>query len=194
MIIIPDTIEALIFDLDGTLADTMPLHLASWVKVGETFNVDITEELIEKNSGTPTIQLVEKFNSEFSWDLNPAKVRVEKQKIFDELKKKQGKIKPLTKIYEVAKRMKGKMPMSVGTGSSRHNAENSLSDLGMSDWWVTVITGTDGVKGKPSPDIFLACAEAMNTPPEKCLVFEDGTAGIKAAIAAGMSYINVNLL
>lgn len=192
MIIIPNHIEALIFDLDGTLADTMPLHLASWTKVGEEFGVNITEELILKNSGTPTIELVNKFNKDFSWNLDPAKVRMEKQKQFNFFKEKQGKIKPIKQIYEVAKSMKGKLPMSVGTGSSRHNAENSLRDMEMEDWWVTIVTGTDDVKGKPAPDIFLACAQAMDVAPEKCLVFEDGAAGIKSAIAANMPYINVH--
>ena len=90
--------------------------------------------------------------------------------------------------------MRGKMPMSLGTGSSRNNALKSLEDLGISDWFVTIVTGTDGVKGKPAPDIFLECAKAMNTAPEKCLVFEDGAAGIKSAISANMPYIDINLV
>lgn len=194
MIIIPEYIEALIFDLDGTLADTMPIHLESWVNVGKAFNVDITKELIIEHSGTPTIQLVEMFNKEFSWNLDPVEVRKSKQGFYDSIKKAQGKIKPILPIYEIAKSMRSKMPMSVGTGSSRNNAMKSLSDMGMTDWWVTIITGSDDVKGKPAPDIFIECAKAMDIAPEKCLVFEDGAAGIKSAIAANMEYIDVTNL
>ncbi|MDA9774638.1 HAD-IA family hydrolase, partial [Saprospiraceae bacterium] len=100
---------------------------------------------------------------------------------------------PVEKIFAIANSMRGKMPMSVGTGSSRVNALKSLEDIGASDWWVTIMTGSDDVKGKPSPDIFLACAEAMDVKPEDCLVFEDGKAGIEAAISAGMPYIDVTL-
>ena len=194
MIIIPDHIEDLIFDLDGTLADTMPLHLSSWVEVGKKFNVDITEDLILQHSGTPTLKIVEIFNKEFGWNLDKAEVRKAKHQYFSQFKKEQGKIKPIAEIYELAKNMKGKMPMSVGTGSSRPNAIASLEDMEMTDWWVTVITGSDDVAGKPSPDIFLACAEAMNVAPDKCLVFEDGAAGIKAAQAANMMFIDVTKL
>jgi len=191
MILIPDHIEALIFDLDGTLADTMPLHLSSWEQVGKKFNVDITSELITKHSGTPTVKIVEIFNKEFGWNLDKDEVRKAKHEIFAQLKKDQGKIKRIEKITEIARSMRGKLPMSVGTGSSRPNALQSLADMEMSDWWVTIITGSDDVDGKPAPDIFLECAKCMNIAPEKCLVFEDGAAGIKAAKAANMEYIDV---
>lgn len=194
MITIPTHIKALIFDLDGTLADTMPIHLKSWVQTGKELGVNITKELINAHLGTPTVALVQLFNNEFSWDLDPQEVRKVKQKYFNAIKEAQGKIQPIEKIYQVAKDMKGKMPMSVGTGSSRGNALKSLEDLGASDWWVTIITGSDDVPGKPSPEIFLECAKAMNVNPEECLVFEDGPSGIQAAISAKMEYINVNEL
>ncbi len=194
MIIIPQHIEALIFDLDGTLADTMPLHIDSWIRTGQHFNVPITASLIVENSGTPTFQLVETFNAQFGWQLDAQEVKKEKQKHFDAIKKAHGKVKAIPTIYEVAKNMRGVLPMSIGTGSSRGNAEKSLADMGMVDWWITVVTGSDQVKGKPAPDIFLECAKRMNVAPENCLVFEDGAAGIKAAKAANMSYIDVKLL
>lgn len=193
MIIIPKNIKALIFDLDGTLADTMPIHLKSWTRTGKDLGVEITEELIQINAGMPTLTLVEKFNREFGWNLNGQDVRKTKQHHFDAIKKEQGKIQPIKKIFELAQSMRTQMPMSIGTGSSRNNALKSLEDLGTSDWWVTVVTGSDDVKGKPSPDIFLKCSDAMKTDPKDCLVFEDGQAGIQSAISAGMPYIDVNI-
>ena len=194
MIIIPKHVKALIFDLDGTLADTMPIHLTSWVQTGKELGVNITKDLINSHLGTPTVALVEIINKKFSLDLDPQNVRKIKTKYFNAIKEKQGKIKPIEKIFQVAKDMKGKMPMSVGTGSSRGNAIKSLEDIGATDWWVTIITGSDPIPGKPSPEIFLECAKAMNVKPEECLVFEDGPSGIKAAISANMEYINVNEL
>lgn len=191
MIIIPENIKALIFDLDGTLVDTMSIHLESWVKVGKEYDVNITEDLINQHLGTPTTDLVNIFNKNFKWNLDATKVRKSKQKYFDEIKQLQGKIKPVEHIFAIAKAMKGKMPMSIGTGSSRSNAMSSLEDIGAADWWVTIITGSDKVLGKPNPDIFLACAKAMDTKPEDCLVFEDGPSGIQSAISAGMQYIDI---
>lgn len=193
MIVIPSHIKALIFDLDGTLADTMPIHLESWTKTGKALDVEITEELILEHAGMPTVKLVEKFNRDFGWNLDAQEVRRLKQENFNLIKKRQGKIKPIEKIFAIAKDMRGKLPMSVGTGSSRGNALKSLEDLGASDWWVTIITGSDAVHGKPSPEIFLNCAKAMEVAPEDCLVFEDGKAGIEAAKSAKMHIIDVNV-
>lgn len=191
MIVIPDNIRGLIFDLDGTLADTMPIHLESWVLTGKDFEVEITSELIHQYAGTPTIKLVEKFNNLFGWELDAKEVRKAKTKHFNAIKARQGKIMPIEKIFEIAKDMRSQLPMCIGTGSSRANAHASLEDLAATDWWVKVITSSDDIKGKPSPDIFLACASAMNIPPRNCLVFEDGKAGIAAAKAAGMPYIDI---
>lgn len=194
MIIIEDHIEALIFDLDGTLADTMPIHLEAWVAVGTELGVPITTELINQYLGTPTADLTSIFNKKYGWNLDIKDVRRVKQANYDAIKKAQGKVKPIKHIFAIAEEMQGKMPMSVGTGSSRNNAMASLKDLGTEDWWVTVVTSSDNVKGKPHPDIFLACSDAMNVKPENCLVFEDGPAGIKSAVSAGMPYIDITKL
>lgn len=191
MFVIPTHIKALIFDLDGTLADTMPIHLNSWVNTGIDLNVPITEELIIENAGLSTIVLVNKFNADFGWNLNPHDVRKIKTKHFDQIKKLQGKIKPIESIFNIAQDFRDVLPMSIGTGSSRVNALRTLEDLNATDWWVTMVTGTDDVKGKPAPDIFLECAKAMNIEPKHCLVFEDGKPGIQAAISAGMDYIDI---
>lgn len=191
MIVIPEGIEALIFDLDGTLADTMPLHLASWREVGKELNVEINDALIFPLSGTPTVKIVAHLNEKYGWNLDPAEVTRIKRAAFARLKKENGKITPLKPIYEIAKSMRGKMPMSIGTGSSRKNALNALEDMEMTDWWEIVLTASDDIKGKPAPDIYIACAKAMGIDPSKCLVFEDGAAGIQSAIAAKMQYIDV---
>ena len=192
MIVIPSEIKALIFDLDGTLADTMPLHFKSWVATGEALGVNITKELIIEYAGMPTVELIDLFNQRFGWTLDAPEVRSLKTKYYNSFKEEQGKIQPVEKIFAIARDMRGTLPMSVGTGSSRPNALKSLEDLVALDWWETIITGSDAVQGKPSPEIFLSCAEAMQVAPESCLVFEDGKAGIQAAKAANMHVIDIN--
>ena len=191
MLVIPDHIKGLIFDLDGTLVDTMPLHLKSWVAVGEFFNVPITEELINQHLGTSTIALVNRFNNDFGWGLDPKSVRKKKSEFYDRFKGEVGKIKPIEEIYTIALDQKGKMPMCIATGSSRGNAIRSLEDIGAADWWVKVVTGSDDIPGKPNPEIFQVCAEAMSLRPEECMVFEDGPSGIEAATNAGMLVVDV---
>lgn len=191
MIMIPDGIKGLIFDLDGTLVDTMPLHLKSWVEVGVYFDVGITEKLINQHLGTPTIALVELFNSEFGWDLDPKYVRNKKTEFYNKFKEKQGKIRPVEKAFTIAVDQKGNLPMCIATGSSRGNAMKSLADIEATDWWVKIVTGSDDIPGKPNPEIFLVCAKAMNLKPEECMVFEDGPSGIEAAEKAGMYVVDV---
>ena len=191
MIQIPVHIQGLIFDLDGTLADTMPIHIQAWQAAGRLYGVEITEAMVMKYAGSPTLEVVPKFNQEFGWDLDPTKVRFHKNEAYYQIKADLGKIRPITKVVNIAEEYRGKLPMAVGTGSTRENALVSLNDLGITDWFEGLVGANDINNPKPAPDTFLRCAEIIQKPPQKCLVFEDGAMGIEAALAAGMEVVDI---
>lgn len=185
-------IKGLIFDLDGTLADTMPLHIDAWKQTGAHYDVTITPKMIEDRAGTPTIEVIQQLNELFGWKINPMEFRLKKNEIYIGLKKKAGKITPIQHIVDIAQRYKETLPMSIGTGSIRRNASLALEDLGIADWFQIMITADDVTDPKPHPETFLNCADHMKINPKDCLVYEDGPPGIEAALAAGMTAVHVD--
>lgn len=183
--------EALIFDLDGTLADTMPLHVEAWMRTGNYFDTPITAEMINRLNGTPTLQVVDELNKLYGWSLIPELVRAYKDKQYGEIANKSGPIRPIKPIYDLAKSAHGHYPMAIGTGSTKKNAYRALREMGVENWFDAVITADDVVHPKPRPDTFLLCAELMDTDPSVCQVFEDGPMGLLAAERAGMIVTNV---
>ena len=184
-------IKALIFDLDGTLADTMPLHLESWQEVGQHFNIPITNQMINELAGTPTMEVMKILNERYKWTADPQAVFELKNESYDKLCKKAGKTKAISEVLEVARHYKGLLPIAIGTGSTRIDAESAIQDLGIRGWFNVLITADDVVNGKPDPETYLMCAKAINISPESCLVYEDGPMGIMSALNAKMTVINI---
>ncbi len=187
-------IEGLIFDLDGTLADTMPIHLEAWRLTGNIYNVEITDQMINDRAGTPTIQVIEQLSELFDWQIDPVEFRLRKNKVYTSLKTKNGKIKPIPSVLNIAKIYQQSLPMAIGTGSIKKNADMALEDLGIAEWFQIMVTADDVEKHKPYPETFLKCGEGIGISPEKCFVYEDGQMGIQAALAAGMSAVNIQTL
>ena len=188
------SIKGLIFDLDGTLADTMPIHMEAWKRTGDEFDVTITEKMIIDRAGTPTVQVIEQLNDLFGWGIDPFVFRKAKNRNYQSVKESWGPIRPIHHVMEIANTYRSKLPMSIGTGSIRRNAEMALRDLGVSVWFSPVITAEDVLNHKPHPDTFLKCSSLMGIKPGECLVYEDGLMGIKAAVNAGMSAINIQTM
>ncbi len=184
-------IKALIFDLDGTLADTMPLHLESWQEVGRQFGVPITDHMINELAGTPTIEVMKLLNERYGWSADPIEVYKAKNESYARLKKIAGQTKPISDVLKVAELYKELMPVAIGTGSTRVDAEEAIADLGIENWFEALITADEVTLGKPHPETYLKCAKALNIAPEDCLVYEDGPMGIVSALNAKMTAINI---
>ena len=184
-------IKALIFDLDGTLADTMPLHMEAWTATAEFWGVGITPKMVNDRLGIPTFQVIQELNNLYGWSIDPGAFRHKKNEIYQQLKQRDGKINPIKEVCHIAFKYHRVFPMSVGTGSIRSNAESALSDIELIDHFVTVVTAEDVAKHKPHPETFLRCAEAMNISPSECLVYEDSPLGTQAALAGGMHAVNI---
>lgn len=186
-LIYPNT-KALIFDLDGTLADTMPLHFKAWSKAAEINNFQLTEKLFLECAGLPTQKIVGIINQKHNLNLNPQKFSDLKETFF---RHEMEQIKAIDPIANIVYKYYGKLPMAVGTGGRKSIALQTLKLLELDTYLPIVVTGDDVNAHKPAPDTFLRCAQLMNIDPSQCQVFEDAERGIQAAKNAGMMVTDV---
>lgn len=175
--------RGLIFDLDGTLADSMPIHFRAWKQTAAEHGFEYTEELFYGLAGMPTHKIVPVVNERLNLDLDPEKFSRRKEELFLEYMKD---MKPIEPVAQIVYKYHGVLPMSVGTGGKSYIAELTLKMMGF-DRYFSIIVGADDVQNhKPFPDTFLKCAELMNVEPRFCQVFEDGEMGLLAGERAGM--------
>jgi beta-phosphoglucomutase family hydrolase len=189
MIKIPQQAKALIFDLDGTIANTMPNHFTSWRKAVLPYGIDFNADLFLQLTGMPRKATIEKLNEMFGTKMNPDKVGKVKETHFKTLVDSTEEISVVT---DVIRKYHTVMPMSIGTGSTKNGAKKTLEVIGFENYFDIVITSNDILKHKPHPETFLKCAELMGVNPQDCVVFEDGILGMNAAEEAGMMVIDVN--
>jgi beta-phosphoglucomutase family hydrolase len=180
--------KGLIFDLDGTLADTMPIHYIAWKNAAATYGIDFTTELFSQLAGIPLYATVEKLNQLFGKNIDPREMGDIKEAEFEKNMHLTPEIKPVT---DLVRKWHGKIPMAVGTGGSRRLSLKSLGIIGLEGYFDILVTSEDVANFKPHPDTFLRCAELMGVNPVDCEVFEDGIFGFQAARTAGMMVVDV---
>lgn len=185
---IAEGIKGLIFDLDGTIADTMPAHFTAWQKTSARYGIDFTPELFAQLAGIPLYATVKKLNEIFGKNISPEELGDLKESMFLETLDQTQPIKPVT---DIIKKYHGILPMAVGTGGQRSIARQTLEVIGMAQYFNILVSSDDILHPKPHPETFLKCAELMEVAPYQCLVFEDGLPGIRAAENAGMKVIDV---
>lgn len=187
----PGEFDAFIFDCDGTLIDSMPLHLEAWrAALGQHgFPAEqFTEEMHHAYAGMPSAAIVEKLNERFGTALPPLAVEASKLAWY---LAHHDEIKPVQAVVDIALAQAGLKPMAVASGSEAAIVRQGLEAIGIWGLFQTVITPVDVPRGKPAPDMFLLAALRLGVEPGRCLVFEDGLLGVQAAEAAGMAYVFV---
>ncbi len=189
MIEVPSHIKGLIFDLDGTVANTMQNHYVAWKTAVEPFGIKFTGDVFVQLTGMPKAATILKLNEMYGTDMDPIVVGKVKAEKYKELVYETKEIKV---VADVVRKHHGRLPMSIGTGSTQFGAKRTLGILNMTHYFNPIVTADDVENFKPAPDTFLKCAEAMGVAPENCLVFEDGILGIQAAKAVGMAVVDVN--
>jgi HAD superfamily hydrolase (TIGR01509 family) len=191
MLTLPDgDFDAFLFDCDGTLVDSMPLHHHAWrqslVRSGATF--DFTWEVFVSRAGMGLSETVEELNVQFGCTLSPEGVVALQREVFRELI---PQITPIIPVLEVARAARGHKRMAVCSGGETEIVHRALLAVGIFDWFDTIVCREDTARGKPAPDGFLECARRLGVEPARCLVFEDGIMGVQAAEAAGMQVVFV---
>ena len=184
----PPGTAGLIFDCDGTLADTMPTHYRAWLNALGEHADKFPEAMFYELGGVPTARIVEILNERHRFSLPVEETVAHKEHLFLDLSHEIAAIEP---VVALARSFAGKKPMAVASGGHRRIVLNTLRALGIADLFQAIVTSEDYKRGKPSPDPFLEAALRLGVPPEACLVFEDTATGITAANAAGMQSVLV---
>jgi HAD superfamily hydrolase (TIGR01509 family) len=185
-----DGFDAVIFDCDGTLVHSMPLHFEAWceaLSMHGAANI-FKEDVFYAMGGRPTKDIVVEINDEYGLKLDPEKVAFSKREAF---LRKLGQLELIDEVAAFAESLRGKLPMAIATGGTRLVIEKTLQAVGVSDLFEEVITADDVANGKPAPDIFLKAAQMLGVKPERCLVLEDAPAGVMAGRLAGMTVIAI---
>jgi beta-phosphoglucomutase family hydrolase len=178
----PDA-RALIFDLDGTLSNSLPVHVATWKKIGEKYGFKFDPKILYEMTGRPTIEFARRIVDQYNLPADPEEIVRQKQQSFWD---SAHLLEPIDKIHSILKNYQGKLPMAVGTGASRKSTEVQLKALNIRNYFDVIVTAEDVSDHKPKPQTFLECARLMNAEPKYCQVFEDGELGLEAAKQAGM--------
>ena len=182
------TPKGLIFDCDGTLADTMPLHWDAWSEITRRHGLDFPEERFYALAGVPSRHILRTLADEQGVTLDPVAVSHEKEEAYLE---KLAHVGPIHAVCEIAKANHGKIPMAVASGGTRKVILQVLDHLKIRDWFLAVVTSEDVDHQKPAPDIFLEAARQIGVPPEACRAYEDSDLGMQAIRAAGMEAVDV---
>lgn len=177
-----------IFDCDGTIADTMPIHYRAWKQTLKEEGADFPEDLFYSWGGRPGSAIVAELNERCGLAMDITEVIHRKEKHFLDLL---HEVEPIEPVIEIARRLEGSAPLAVASGGLRELVRATLETLGVAGIFQAIVCAEDYERGKPAPDPFLEAARRIDVPPSQCLVFEDSPTGIEAAVAAGMAYVFV---
>ncbi|PTN10076.1 HAD family phosphatase [Mangrovibacterium marinum] len=180
--------KGLIFDLDGTISDTMPIHFVAWRNAAARYGIDFTVELFDQLAGIPLYPTVEKLNELFGTKIDPQEMGDAKEA---EYEANMHLAQPIEPVVDIIKKYHGQLPMAVGTGGLKRLAKKSLELIGLDQYFDIIVAYEDVNNYKPHPETFLRCAEQMGVEPAACQVFEDGVLGMQAARTAGMMVTDV---
>jgi beta-phosphoglucomutase family hydrolase len=183
--------QGLIFDCDGTLADTMPLHWKAWQTILERYRLSLSEARFYSLGGVPSREILKALGEEQGIPLDHQAIAKEKEAAYLPYL---PEVKPIHLVVEIARQNFGKMPMAVASGGTRSVIEKVLDHLEIRQLFQAIVTSEDVLNQKPAPDIFLEAARRLGIPPTRCRAFEDTDLGLQAIRAAGIEAVDVREL
>ncbi len=184
----PGSFAAYLFDLDGTIADSMPLHYVSWSQAVHEYGGTFPEDVFYSLGGVPLPRTVEILNERFGYTMPPNEVADRKEQLYIEML---PQLKPVAAVVDIIRRDAGRLPFAVVSGSPRASILSSLRTLHLLQEFPVIVGAEDYTHGKPDPEPFLTAARLLGVDPRACLVFEDADAGIASAEAAGMAWVRI---
>jgi beta-phosphoglucomutase family hydrolase len=186
--------KGFIFDLDGTLADTMPAHFRAWTATAARFGLTFPEARFYQLGGVPTLRIARTLIEEAGLALDPAFVAGEKEQAFVDSLDQPDSVRPIEVVVEIARRRRQEGAIAIASGGSRELVHRTLNLIGLADWFQVVVTAEDTPRHKPEPDVFLEAARRLGVAPADCTVYEDTDLGLEAARRAGMASVDIRTL
>ena len=180
--------KAYLFDCDGTIVDSMPLHYVAWKKAVSEWNCEFPEELFYAWGGMPVSEIIATLNARQGLAMPVEEIMKHKEELYFE---SLHELKAVPEVLEHIEFSHGHVPFAVVSGSTRDSVTRSLSVLGILDRFETLVCAGDYTKSKPDAEPFLIAAQRLGVKPEECLVFEDTEMGIQSAKAAGMGWVKI---
>lgn len=184
----PGNFKAYLFDCDGTVADSMPLHFIAWSQALGEWGCKFSEERFYQLGGMPIVEIIALLGREQGIEMPIAQVAKRKEELYFE---HLPKLQCVPEVLEHIEERRGHIPFAIVSGSARDSVEASLRAIGLLDRFDVLVCAGDYTRSKPDPEPFLVAAEKLGVPAENCLVFEDTKMGIEAATAAGMASVLV---
>ncbi len=183
-------IQAIIFDLDGLMADSEPLAKDAWRAFLATFGHPLNEETINAMLGLRMMDAARLVKERFDLPLSVEQIATQRSDLF--LASLAGNLQPMPGLGELLKAVDARgLRRAVATSSPSFYAPVALREIGAADGFEVIVTGDTVPLGKPAPDIYLAAAQALALSPDVCLALEDSPKGVRAAKAAGMRCIAI---
>lgn len=183
--------RGIVFDCDGTLADTMPLHWIAWSHVAARHGLHFPEERFYSLGGVPSRDILKMLAEEQGKTLDAIAVAHEKEMAYLPML---TQVKPIDLVVRVAEENHGRIPMAVASGGTKAIIEQVLTHLKIRHFFDAVVTSEDVTRQKPAPDIFLEAARRIGVPPQFCRGYEDTDLGMQAIRSAGMEAVDVRVL
>jgi len=180
--------KAYLFDCDGTIADSMPLHYVAWKRVLGEWGCEFGEQTFYSWGGMPVTEIIAALNVRDGLAMPVEEVQRREEALYFEIL---PELKAVPEVLEHIDLSHGDIPFAVVSGSTRESVTKSLETLGILDKFDTLVCAGDYERSKPDPQPFLIAAERLGVAPEDCLVFEDTEMGIQAATAAGMASVKI---
>jgi HAD superfamily hydrolase (TIGR01509 family) len=180
--------NAYLFDCDGTIADSMPLHYRAWKQALGEWNCQFEEKVFYDWGGMPVAEIISTLNERHGLRMPVETVARRKEELYFDL------LPQLQAVPEVLQHIEAehkKIPFAVVSGSTRESVTASLLALNLLERFDAMVCAGDYTKSKPDPEAFLLAAAKLGVAPELCLVFEDTEMGVQAAKSAGMASVKV---
>jgi beta-phosphoglucomutase-like phosphatase (HAD superfamily) len=184
----PGPFAAYLFDCDGTIADSMPLHYVAWKRALAEWQCEFSEELFYAWGGMPIVKIIATLNERHGLAMPVGEVAKRKEGFYLEIL---PRLQGVPEVLEQIEISRGRIPLAVVSGSTRDSVTASLNALSLLDRFDTLVCAGDYQKSKPDPEPFLVAARRLGVSPASCLVFEDTEMGIQAATAAGMASVKI---